>query len=491
MPKRQAGSQNGKSPSMIALGFFLLGLMLGFSISRLTSEVTSSQLRSANIVRWNPSDNLNAKKEYTRLNSILSETTTELKALREILGRQTASASASFVASSSSAGVAAIYQEETVDKADKGSVTGVTSVSAASAANVGSLATIQNLPNENQENIVTCTPDEIVCYTDLPHSLRTPPDEKYLHVTKKVLQESFCSRFGGRKSFPPSLCKEALPEVKPVCTDQALATAYCSTLQKGLVAKSSRDENNAARDICKSKSYSPCKPYSQQYEDMVLFSEYFVDSVGSSYTYLELGALDGVRFANTKFYDETLGWHGVLIEASASSFSRLRNNRSPSTNAMYNLAVCAKKGMVELLGTNAEAGVAETMSQLHFKRNKRYGKKQVRCDTMKSILIDANVASIDLWSLDVEGAEYDVLVGMDWEIPVHVIIIERNPRDREIETLLLKKGYRYSREQRGNRIWVDDHYKEKRMALAGDTGLKTGVREVDQYGSVMPLARNS
>ena len=232
MPKRQAGSQNGKSPSMIALGFFLFGLMLGFSISRLTSEVTSSQLRSSKIVQRTPADILNAKKEYTRLNSILSETTTELKALRKILGRQTASASASSAASSSSAGVAAIYQEETVDVADKGSVTGViTSVSAASAANVASLATIQNLPNKNQENVVTCTPDETVCYTDLPHSLRTPPDEKYLDVTKKVLQESFCGRFGGRKSFPPSLCKEALPEVKPVCTDQALATRYCSTIQ--------------------------------------------------------------------------------------------------------------------------------------------------------------------------------------------------------------------------------------------------------------------
>jgi hypothetical protein len=68
------------------------------------------------------------------------------------------------------------------------------------------------------------------------------------------------------------------------------------------------------------------------------------------------------------------------------------------------------------------------------------------------------VSAIDLWSLDVEGAEYDVLQSMDWKIPVHVIIIERNANDLLIEQLLLSKGFEYVREQRGNRIWVNNHY---------------------------------
>jgi hypothetical protein len=36
-------------------------------------------------------------------------------------------------------------------------------------------------------------------------------------------------------------------------------------------------------------------------------------------TFVELGALDGVLFSNTKFYEDTLGWTGVLIEAQPSN----------------------------------------------------------------------------------------------------------------------------------------------------------------------------
>lgn len=334
------------------------------------------------------------------------------------------------------------------------------------------------------EKYKTCLPSETICYTDLPHSLRTPPDKKYLDRTKNILKESFCGRLTGGKPFPPSLCKEALPEVKPICKDHALATSYCSTLQKGRVVRLSQNENTEAKRICTAKGYAPCKGYSQQYEDLVIFGEYFKDSIGSSFTYLELGALDGVAYANTLFFEETLGWKGVLIEASKPSFSSLKRNRSPSNNAMYNLAVCKENGMITLLGTNAEAGISDTMSTFHFNRNKAGAKSQIRCQTMKSILNNANVAFIDFWSLDVEGAEYDVLLGMDWTIPVHVLIHERTPRDRDIEKFLLEKGFRYSREQRGNRIWVDDNYHDKKKALSGNNVLKTGIREVDQYGSI-------
>ena len=60
------------------------------------------------------------------------------------------------------------------------------------------------------------------------------------------------------------------------------------------------------------------------------------------------------------------------------------------------------------------------------------------------------MTKIDLWSLDVEGAEIHVLESMNWEIPVvHVLIIERNPGRPAIERLLTKKGFTYVREQRG------------------------------------------
>ena len=61
---------------------------------------------------------------------------------------------------------------------------------------------------------------------------------------------------------------------------------------------------------------------------------------------------------------------------------------------------------------------------------------------------EAGVASIDLFSLDVEGAELTVLQSMDWSIPVHVFLIEmdrggkRSENDQKIVDYMQKQDYR-------------------------------------------------
>jgi hypothetical protein len=48
----------------------------------------------------------------------------------------------------------------------------------------------------------------------------------------------------------------------------------------------------------------------------------------------------------------------------------------------------------------------------------------VRCTTLKNILRNVGATRIDLFSLDVEGSELKVLQTMDWDIPVHVWLVE-------------------------------------------------------------------
>lgn len=47
---------------------------------------------------------------------------------------------------------------------------------------------------------------------------------------------------------------------------------------------------------------------------------------------------------------------------------------------------------------------------------------------MGSLLKAIHVSHVDFWSLDVEGGEMDALKGMDWSIPVSVLLIEVYPR---------------------------------------------------------------
>ena len=81
------------------------------------------------------------------------------------------------------------------------------------------------------------------------------------------------------------------------------------------------------------------------------------------------------------------------------------------------------------------------------------------CRRLDEVLKAVSVKKIDLWVLDVEGAEIEVLLSFDWKsVPVHVLIIERNHKDHDVEALLFRQGFEYVREQRGNRVWVNPKY---------------------------------
>ena len=62
--------------------------------------------------------------------------------------------------------------------------------------------------------------------------------------------------------------------------------------------------------------------YSQCQEDVFLNSNIFKNKKKG--TYIELGALDGVLYSNTKFFEDVLGWKGILIEPHPEKFKYLK-----------------------------------------------------------------------------------------------------------------------------------------------------------------------
>ena len=78
---------------------------------------------------------------------------------------------------------------------------------------------------------------------------------------------------------------------------------------------------------------SVCKSQSQEDEHLLSFFGGFCGG-----TYVKLGALDGITFSNTYAFNKALGWKGVLIELSPTTFARLRANR-PNELAVVNAVV--------------------------------------------------------------------------------------------------------------------------------------------------------
>ena len=72
--------------------------------------------------------------------------------------------------------------------------------------------------------------------------------------------------------------------------------------------------------------------YGQKGEDKYFYETFFKDVINKNY--IELGAMDGVNYSNTKFFEDELGWTGILIEPNKTLYNLLKQNRP--NNKLYN-----------------------------------------------------------------------------------------------------------------------------------------------------------
>jgi FkbM family methyltransferase len=148
--------------------------------------------------------------------------------------------------------------------------------------------------------------------------------------------------------------------------------------------------------------------------------------------YLEIGANDGFTQSNTYYLDRALGWTGILIEPIPSLYRVCRQVRPSATS--FNVACVADGGptQVDIIDLDLMSVVlglqprSEEDERLHGRRRSRL---QVEARTISSIIDEAAVAEIDLMSIDVEGAELEVLAGLDLQrhAPRYLVIETEHP----------------------------------------------------------------
>lgn len=193
--------------------------------------------------------------------------------------------------------------------------------------------------------------------------------------------------------------------------------------------------------------------YSQCEED--IFLNTFVFKNKKNGVYIELGALDGVLYSNTKFFEDTLQWTGILIEPHPEKFKKLKTCRS--NNFLFNDLVSCHKEPLEfryfLDYHAAVSGVESTLSQHHFdtffnnESNKTLPQtvKTITPKTLTEIVRSTPLKHIDFLSLDVEGHEYEVLQSWDFSVPIDVIVVEtlgvQPEKDELCREILIKNDY--------------------------------------------------
>jgi hypothetical protein len=170
-------------------------------------------------------------------------------------------------------------------------------------------------------------------------------------------------------------------------------------------------------------------------QDMFVFYNVFKywPMEGKTGFYVDSGTNDPIEGSNSLFYDKCLGWDGICVEP-----QEIWHESIAATRSCYLF-----KGCLASHSTSAIMQGQGQMAQAVYTNDTAAAEASVQCAPLKDILASQGQSSIDFWSLDVEGAEIDVLSSFDFDdIPVQSILIEDFwVIQRDLDYLLTSNGF--------------------------------------------------
>lgn len=174
--------------------------------------------------------------------------------------------------------------------------------------------------------------------------------------------------------------------------------------------------------------------------------------------FVELGANDGMVQSNTYYFEKQKNWRGVLIEPSPNKFLECKANRARN-NAIF-CAACVsfdfKGEFVKIAYSdymsaplNLESDIADPFA--HAKGGEQYLQENetvfefgAKAVPLQHLLEQSNApVLIDFLSLDVEGAELEVLRGVDHNIYRFKYILIECRGFEKLNNYLVSAGYRF------------------------------------------------
>jgi len=206
---------------------------------------------------------------------------------------------------------------------------------------------------------------------------------------------------------------------------------------------------------------------------------------------MESGAVDGVTFSISHSLEQQLGWRAIHIEAGPGKFEALARNRPRALN--LHTALCDSPRVLHFLQKDfrdSVGGIAEFMAPAFAEKfwpgvdlralDGHPDATPISCLPVRSLLPIFGVRRVDLWVLDVEGAELAVLQTVDWAaVEIDVIALELDGADLEKDAavwdLLGAKGYDVHSTTKGGSGQREDNTWFVRRAAAGALRAKPGA----------------
>ncbi len=172
--------------------------------------------------------------------------------------------------------------------------------------------------------------------------------------------------------------------------------------------------------------------------------------------FVELGANDGINQSNSLYFEKYRNWRGVLVEPVPHNYLKCRQNRAPRSRVYC--AACVSFDYASefvrivysnLMSTSVDLKLDIENPRGHAQLGSRFLAKNemsfefgALAKPLNALLLEAAAPSqIDFLSLDVEGAELEVLRGVDHQIfRFRYILVECRDIDR-LRDYLGQHGY--------------------------------------------------
>lgn len=169
--------------------------------------------------------------------------------------------------------------------------------------------------------------------------------------------------------------------------------------------------------------------------------------------FIDIGAGDGMDINNTLFLERERKWTGLCVEPHPNNFAKIIKNR---TCVCENYAIDIEEGQSQFMALEGYplglSGLVKHYNQQHkariehevnaFASNQQHNKLMVNCISLQKLLDKHNITYADFCSIDVEGAELNVLKSIDFsKTKIKTFCIENNYNTTEVADYLRQFGY--------------------------------------------------
>ena len=194
--------------------------------------------------------------------------------------------------------------------------------------------------------------------------------------------------------------------------------------------------------------------------------------------FVEVGAFDGITYSNTKALEDNLKWSGILIEPSPTNFQKLTTYRPKTVNISSAISSVEKEYLEFTDDPRAIGGLTHVLDKCVQNSGRTWMDAwnisdsgiEVKVDKLSNIFDNNNIKYVDFLSIDVNGAELEVLETINWDIPIYVIAIDMSAWGKFGKTmakksreLLASKGFIMDDKLDMDEIWVNNNYFRRKL----------------------------